>query len=104
MNGIPFFNKKGESVYLTNATVLTCLAEEFKHFMKQQGVDNVYFVGKQQTNEGGMWPFFHHYVTASERSLRASGGLDCREKHSSGHVFGPDHRLHFGDSCQAFYN
>ena len=71
INSLLFMNTRGESIYVTNATSLPKLAEEFEIFMHDLGVDKVYYVGKDKVSEN---------LLASEASINGFGALACRTK------------------------
>jgi len=74
MNAIPGSSQgSNRQFYATNHTSLAPLRAAFEDFMRQQGVEQVYWIG----TGGG-----EHSKSAAERSLDGDGGLDCRENHA----------------------
>ena len=75
MNAIPGTSQgSNQQYYVTNYTSLQPLREAFEEYMKDQGIEKVYWVGDQG---GGQ-----HSKSASEQSLDDMGGLDCRDVHA----------------------
>jgi len=75
MNAVPgTSNGSNKQFYMTNATSLPSLTAAYEDYLKQtHGIETVYWLG----GDGG-GPSSR---SASEQSLDASGGLDCRENH-----------------------
>jgi hypothetical protein len=74
MNAIPG-TKDGsnEQYYMTNFTSIKPLREAYEAHLKAQGIEEVRWIGDDGGGQSAR--------SASEESLQASGGLDCRENH-----------------------
>jgi hypothetical protein len=74
MNSIPG-TKDGtnQQFYMTNYTSIGPLRKAYEKRLKAKGVEEVRWMGDDGGGQGTM--------SASERSLQKSGGLDCRENH-----------------------
>jgi hypothetical protein len=75
MNAVPG-TKDGtnQHFYMTNATSIKPLQKAYEAYLKGLGVENIEWIGG--TGGGGEFD-----LSASEVSLDAQGGLDCRENH-----------------------
>jgi hypothetical protein len=74
MNAVPG-TKEGtnQQYYMTNSTSIKPLRQAYEADLKTKGVESVEWIGDAG---GGQFD-----RSASEESLQASGGLDCRENH-----------------------
>lgn len=74
MNAIPGTNDgTNEQFYMTNYTSIGPLRDAYETYMEEKGVEKVHWMG----DDGGG----PNQRSASEWSLQAMGGLDCRENH-----------------------
>ncbi len=77
MNAVPATTiGTNQSFFITNHTCHEELADNFARFLKKNGVNQIYFAGKQG---GGQFT-----QSSAELSLGDSGGFDCREIHHEG--------------------